>query len=51
MGFGVPIPHVYMSMNLDADLHRMKKKAGASGGRIGLYGHDTIDPGPRRKVK
>jgi len=51
MGFGVPMPHVYMTMNLDADLHRMKKKAGANGGRAGLYGHDTIDPGPRRKVK
>ncbi|MCM2285862.1 MAG: GNAT family N-acetyltransferase [Desulfobacula sp.] len=51
MGFGVPMPHVYMTMNLDADLHRMKQKAGANGGRAGLYGHDTIDPGPRRKVK
>lgn len=51
MGFGVPMPHVYMTMNLDADLHRMKQKACTNGGRAGLYGHDAINPGPRRKVK
>ncbi len=50
MGFGVPIPHVYMTMNLDADLHRMKKKAIGNGGRVGVYGPDTIEPGPFRKV-
>jgi len=38
-------------MNLDADLHRMKKKATGNGGRAGLYGPDTIESGPTRKVK
>jgi len=51
MGFGVPMPHVYMTMNLDADLHRMKKKTSGNGRRAGIYGPDTIEPGPTRKVK
>ncbi|MFH1152792.1 MAG: GNAT family N-acetyltransferase [Pseudomonadota bacterium] len=43
MGFGVPMPHVYLTMNLAADHQRLKKKTAGIGLRAGLHDHDTVD--------
>lgn len=50
MGFGLPMPHVYLTMNLAADHHRMKMKITGNGHKAGLHGHDSLNamvPPPR----
>jgi ribosomal protein S18 acetylase RimI-like enzyme len=40
MGFGVPRPHVYLTMNLAADHQRLKMKTAGNGFRGTLHGQD-----------
>lgn len=40
MGFGAPLPHVYLTMNLAADQQRMKMKTPAGGRKNGTIHHD-----------